>query len=601
MAIDLMAVFRLQDKGTAKLRKIAKQTEQMTKVMKKFEKSNSQANSVFTRLTSNISKTINETNKANNAFKRLTPNISGATASLLGLASAYGAVQAAQVAFQSTIGEAMKFEQSEALIKTTFNNDDLSKQYMKMVDRVAIDSPILNSGQMFNESLGMLTMTKDMKQLETAWGLVEKMIAANPEYGIKDAVRGLRELQSGDYTTLKEVFRMDKNILDEVKTSSFDKQLVAIDKALKKMNITNDTVTTLGNTSLGLWTQITERVSKFMRELGAASIPVLHEKFTKVLDYLDGLDLTKIANEFGTKLAGGVTAAYEALIFIKDELKEVEGFLKFAKEAVIALTTAWALNKAMLAGFTAYKTATKLIAAYKQGIFLTTAKQVLFNGALAANPIGVTIAAIAALIGTTVLLVRNFDTVKAATKRVWDTIGGFSGALSLLFSPLLNVITCARELATSWDSTKGVWENVWGAIQRTTANTVNRIIDLINLLIDAINKIPFIELNKIDKVSWGKVSSEHKSIIATDTGGARLMSHYHGLDNVPYDGYAARLHKGERVLTAQENKEYSQGGKNVTINFEKLADNINASNPADVDTLIDRIAIRLRREMEQMA
>lgn len=36
-------------------------------------------------------------------------------------------------------------------------------------------------------------------------------------------------------------------------------------------------------------------------------------------------------------------------------------------------------------------------------------------------------------------------------------------------------------------------------------------------------------------------------------------SHANGLDYVPYDGYIAELHEGERVLTKQENKEYNKG------------------------------------------
>lgn len=40
-------------------------------------------------------------------------------------------------------------------------------------------------------------------------------------------------------------------------------------------------------------------------------------------------------------------------------------------------------------------------------------------------------------------------------------------------------------------------------------------------------------------------------------------SFYNGIDNVPYDGFSARLHKGERVLTAEENKTYSQGGSGI--------------------------------------
>lgn len=67
-------------------------------------------------------------------------------------------------------------------------------------------------------------------------------------------------------------------------------------------------------------------------------------------------------------------------------------------------------------------------------------------------------------------------------------------------------------------------------------------------------------------------------------GGGR---HATGLDYVPYDEYRAVLHKGERVLTAAENKRYSEGGSssktvNVTINAPHIG-------PAEEQHLIDII------------
>jgi phage-related protein len=47
-------------------------------------------------------------------------------------------------------------------------------------------------------------------------------------------------------------------------------------------------------------------------------------------------------------------------------------------------------------------------------------------------------------------------------------------------------------------------------------------------------------------------------------------SHRSGLDYVPYDGYIAELHKGERVLTASEARGYGTGTSigNITINID---------------------------------
>lgn len=63
--------------------------------------------------------------------------------------------------------------------------------------------------------------------------------------------------------------------------------------------------------------------------------------------------------------------------------------------------------------------------------------------------------------------------------------------------------------------------------------------------------------------------------------GELLPGHKTGLSYVPYDNYIARLHKGERVLTAKENKQLmamQKGSKIKEFNFKGLANNITNKN-----------------------
>lgn len=71
-------------------------------------------------------------------------------------------------------------------------------------------------------------------------------------------------------------------------------------------------------------------------------------------------------------------------------------------------------------------------------------------------------------------------------------------------------------------------------------------------------------------------------------------SHSGGLSNVPYNGYRAVLHQGERVLTAEQNREYSQGGGGVNITFGNI--NINGASRTS-EEMAEEIMVHIAREI----
>ena len=314
-------------------------------------------------------------------------------------------------------------------------------------------------------------------------------------------------------------------------------------------------------------------------------------------------------SELGSKfkfigdLIVGIAHIISWLILRIQELKKVIDF--FGADNIIVFITAF-MGATKVVGVIY-----KLIGAFKTlkaaGGILVGIRTALL--ALIGNP---WILLIGAVIAAIILLIKNWDTVKKVVLNVWEAIK--TGLINLwnsicnIFNTIKNYIVnifatmvewiksyiegffsifgellpfkALKAFWDTWDSGKPIMENlknsiiayiqvfsdflpikivkqffnIWSSEMSvvdkvklsftqtfdTIKDSINRVIGVVKKLGDKIKEVPVI-----------------KDILGTlNIGVEPNGSHRNGLSYVPFDGYIAELHKGERVLTADENEQY---------------------------------------------
>lgn len=222
--------------------------------------------------------------------------------------------------------------------------------------------------------------------------------------------------------------------------------------------------------------------------------------------------------------------------------------------------------------FTAVKAAGGIMSALKAGI------------AALGGPISLVIAAVA-LLGF--IIYKNWDKIKVFFKAIWENVKGMGTIISgifkavvdgavdlfkwlwekiktyfnnfgfLLLGPIGILIKLGQLIYQNWDLIKNKISSIFESFKNTIKNLAEQIKSFFanpfeymskaiagakEKVLDFARKIPGMKYIIGEKENIGTAK-------ATING-----SHANGLNYVPFDGYIAELHKGERVLTKDENE-----------------------------------------------
>ena len=198
------------------------------------------------------------------------------------------------------------------------------------------------------------------------------------------------------------------------------------------------------------------------------------------------------------------------------------------------------------------------------------------------------------------------DFIVQAFKFLWSIVGPILKLIAGLFSTISDFVMWLWKNALS-PFVEFILDGFQNAIEimsdllEDAAGWFDWLSDSVGWVLDKLGKFSDF-LSSIELPDWIKngVKSTVKWVgdVTGSEADGKYKGHYHGLSNVPYDGYSARLHKGERVLTAQENKEYSEGGRTISpvINIAKME----VRNDSDIEAVAYKLAKYIEREAMQV-
>ena len=178
-------------------------------------------------------------------------------------------------------------------------------------------------------------------------------------------------------------------------------------------------------------------------------------------------------------LKGDAATAKKAIGFIGGGLKKaalgMKSFAVSAGKATIALarnTGAWIANKAQII---AHGIA---LAAQKVAALASAAAQWALNVALTANPIGIVIAAIAALVGVLILAWNKSATFRQIVTDVFNAVKSvITGAMHAVKAVITKVVNAVKSIwHGGWNGIKRIFSNAWNGIRNGATNGASRLL-----------------------------------------------------------------------------------------------------------------------------
>lgn len=563
MSFELLGKIRIKDDGASKafndVNRAAERARRATMGYKDANDALNRAQAHVTAETRSLTRMLDHAKSAavgtGRAVRSSAGMMSGAARSTAGLTRQIGALTAGYLAargakslFDKTIAAAATYEMQEITVQAMFGkgNEKAVDKYLDHVQKRA-DISMYEIGDFLGISKGFISTSKNNKQLEQMVNLAERLAAIDPVQGLEGSGLALKEYFGGDSQSLVERFELSRKELNKWKSLPLERQLEELDKHLTSIGASNELLEAQSKTSLGEYRKSIGAINRAFREMGTEGLAKINPLLQDFNKYLSGEKFKKL-KVWATDAFRGITESAVNMVrkatdyinrnfidnpefqslepemkvrYIFDKLSDdfVAFYNESGKSKIEAIarsltdTLAGALKASQPLIDAAIKLGTAVGSGIIQGVLSDPLLATLLGGGAAAKLLGGGGGG-------------GKDGGKGGGK------GGKGGKVAALaINPY--VIGGGAALAAMGYSSS-VWESVKSNPDSIYSSKV----------IGGGSNAPVVP-------NTTKITDSQVDALV-----GHLRGHNGGIANIPYNGYVARLHAGEAVLTREESKRY---------------------------------------------
>ncbi|WP_411553340.1 hypothetical protein [Paenibacillus lautus] len=470
-----------------------------------------------------IEDSTRQQNRFNDAVRQSRKETGRLASTIKGIAASYLTFQGIQQLGGATIGGAMKQQEMVNTFTSRSGNDALGRAiYDQTVQQALkygqdVDASLLGS-------MSFMSATMDPKQLTEINKLSMRLAKLNPTEGLEGAAFSLKELLSGDYTSISERFNISRSMLKDSEArlagmrGDVDGFIKGMDKMLDQQNLTEEAFEKMLDSPAAKWNRAIQTFKFNMASAGESGLQSLAPLFDKINA---GFDSGQYQSTFDM-LSWGIQAAVQSFMWFLDTATQVFTFMRdnwpLLQPIVYGLIGAlgslaliMAVNKvAMIVGAvaTGIQTAALFIqAAAVNGLKFAWAG---LNTVMKANVYILIITSIIALITWLYNLWRTNDQFAAGFMRAWNAILNFFDQIPVFFLRIGVGISNAFHEAKV-ESLKAIDSLVNGAI------------DKLNNMIAKLNELRFVSIDFIDGVTFS-AEAQIQAEAARQAGEAKIAA-----------------------------------------------------------------------------